>query len=398
MFYSNLLWLTGLILLFSLMAGRLERSWVSGPMLFTGLGLLLGPLGLDLLVLPIDGELLGRLAELTLALVLFSDAASADRQVLRRNARLPLRLLALGLPLTILFGWLLGLWFFPRLGLFEAALLAALLAPTDAALGEAVVTDVRVPPRLREGLNVESGLNDGICVPIVLLCLALASGTDGADRPWHLALLLVAREIGIGLLAGLVCAGAGVALLHLAGRRRWLAPEWRQIPVVALALLCFSAAQWLAGSGFIAAFCGGLLFGALGDPHRKILLGAARASGDTLSLITWLSFGAVILGLAPLHLDPWVLLYSVLSLTLVRMLPVFLVTGGMGLGVGDRLFVAWFGPRGMATIVFAVLVLDHDLPGGGLIVAIAGCTVLLSVIAHGVSANPWVARMGAAGG
>ena len=286
MFYWNLLWLAGLILIFSTVAGRVERTWISGPMLFTGLGLLLGPLGLDLLELPIDGEMLRRLAELTLALVLFSDAANADLPVLRRSARLPLRLLSLGLPLSILLGWLLGLWFFPQLSLFEAAVLATLLAPTDAALGEAVVTDSRVPPRLREGLNVESGLNDGICVPIVLLCLALAGSADGADRPWHLALLLPVQEIGIGLLVGLVCTGASVALLQFAGNRQWLVPSWQQIPVVALALLCFSAAQWLEGSGFIAAFCGGLLFNALGEPHRGILLDAARTSGDTLSLIT----------------------------------------------------------------------------------------------------------------
>jgi len=285
--YEDLAILALFVLVYSSIAGRVERTWVSGPIVFTIFGLLIGPVGLDLLSFKADGETIRMLAELTLALVLFTDAAGADMGVLRRTEALPARLLLIGLPLTILLGFGVGVILFEKLSLFEVALLATMLAPTDAALGKAVVTNESVPDPVRQGLNVESGLNDGICVPILFVFLALAVGKGGEGGPWQLAMVLVAKEIGIGLAVGLVLTTMAALLLKFAKGQQWLTHTWIQVPVVALAFGCFAVAQFLGGSGFIAAFSGGLLFGGLAKQHREELLLAAEGTGDTLALITW---------------------------------------------------------------------------------------------------------------
>jgi NhaP-type Na+/H+ or K+/H+ antiporter len=259
---------------------------VSGPIVFTIFGLLIGPVGLNLLSFKADGETIRTLAELTLALVLFTDAADADMDVLRRTETLPVRLLLIGLPLTILLGFGVGVLLIEKLSLFEVALLATMLAPTDAALGKAVVTNEAVPDAIRQGLNVESGLNDGICVPILYVFLALAMGRGGEGGPWQLAVVLVVKEIGIGLAVGLVLTTVATLLLKYAKGQRWLTHTWIQVPVVALEFGCFAIAQFLGGSGFIAAFTGGLLFGVLAKQDRDEFLRAAEGTGDTLALIT----------------------------------------------------------------------------------------------------------------
>ena len=256
------------ILVYSSVAGRVERSWLSGPIVFTFFGILIGPVGLDLLSFDADREAIRTLAELTLALVLFTDAAGADMGVLRKTKALPIRLLLIGLPLTILLGFGVGTLIVQELSLIEVALVATLLAPTDAALGKGVVTNKAVPESVRQGLNVESGLNDGICVPILLVFLALATGQAGEKEPWQLAMMLVAEEIGIGLVVGLVLTAVATLLLKFAWRQQWLTHTWIQVPVVALAMVCFAVAQWIGGSGFIAAFSGGLLFGLLAKQSR----------------------------------------------------------------------------------------------------------------------------------
>ena len=176
--YQNAAILTGFLLVYSAIAGRIERSLISGPIVFTATGFILGADVLGVLRIHIDGEGLRLLAELTLAMVLFTDAANADFGVVRRNLGLPERLLLIGLPLTIVLGFLFAAIVFPSLATLEMALLAAILAPTDAALGKPVVINPKVPAIMREALNLESGLNDGICVPIVVLLLGLAVGTE----------------------------------------------------------------------------------------------------------------------------------------------------------------------------------------------------------------------------
>jgi NhaP-type Na+/H+ or K+/H+ antiporter len=395
--YENLAVLAAVVLVYSALAGRVGRSWLSGPILFTGAGLLLGPAGVDMLELPLTAADLKILAEISLAMVLFTDAARSNLSVVRRTIGLPERLLLIGLPLTIVLGFLAGLIVFPLVDALEVALLATLLAPTDAALGAPVVTNTAVPAVTREALNVESGLNDGICVPVVIILLDFAIGTEIQSSTAEHIVTVVVEEIGIGVLAGLALTSVAVAILRLASRVGWTSKHWLHIPVVALAALCFTAAQALGGSGFIACFVGGLLFGFLERQRRLDLLGGAASTGEVLALLTWLAFGGPVLGRLLGQVTWPVVLYAVLSLTVVRMLPVFLSLWGTGLSTGNKLFIGWFGPRGLASIVFAVIVFDAGLPGRSTIAVAASFTVLLSVIAHGMTANPFVRALGGAG-
>jgi NhaP-type Na+/H+ or K+/H+ antiporter len=393
MVYEDLALLALFIFVYSSVAGFVERSWISGPIIFTIFGLAIGPMGLDLLSFEADRETIRALAELTLALVLFTDAAGADIRVLKNTEGLPTRLLLIGLPLTILLGFGVAALLVDSLSLFGMAVLATMLAPTDAALGKAVVTNDAVPDEVRQGLNVESGLNDGICVPVLLLFLALALDKAGDEGTWTLAAKLVVEEIGIGLATGLVLTFAAVRLLKLARQREWLTHTWIQIPVVALALSCFAVAQWLGGSGFIAAFSGGILLGIL-DAHlsrevKEEFLLASEGTGDVLALITWVIFGSAVVGQAVGSFSWMILLYSVLSLTVIRMLPVFLSLTGSGIDTEGKLFIGWFGPRGLASIVFAVIVVNSGLPASGPLAMTVACTIILSILAHGVTANSW---------
>jgi len=392
--YQDIVVLAVFILFYSSVAGAVERTWISGAIIFTAFGLLIGPIGLDLISFKANRETIRTLAELTLALVLFTDAAGADLDVLRKTEALPTRLLLIGLPMTIVLGFGVAVLFFPKLSLLEVALLATMLAPTDAALGKAVVTNETVPAGVRQGLNVESGLNDGICVPILFVFLAFATGKAGERGAWELALMLVAKEIGIGLAVGLLLTLVAGWLLKFAWRRHWLTETWIQIPIVALALICFATAQLLGGSGFIAAFSGGLLFGARAKKHREDFLRAAEGTGDTMALITWVIFGSAVVGHAIGHFNWVILLYAILSLTLIRMLPVFLALAGLKVSTEATLFMGWFGPRGLASIVFAVIVVNANVPNSGPIAMTVVCTIILSIIAHGVSANPWARGLG----
>ena len=392
--YQNAAMLAAFLLIYSAVAGRVERSWISGPIVFTGFGFILGPDGLGVLRINISGEGLRLLAEPTLAMVLFTDAANADFGVVRRNLGLPERLLLIGLPLTIVLGLLFAAIVFSSLGILEMALLAALLAPTDAALGKPVVTNPAVPPVMREALNLESGLNDGICVPIVVLLLGLAVGTQiEGDKMVHAARVVV-EAIGLGAAIGLVLTWSTTRMLRFAEERGWISEHWVEIPIVALAAACFAAAQAAGGSGFIACFVGGLMLSGLRERHKAELLRGAEHTGEALALLTWVVFGGIVVARLIDRVTWPALLYAVLSLTVVRMLPVFLCLIGTRMSTPERLFIGWFGPRGLATIVFAVLVLDEHLPGNDTIILAAGWTVLLSVIAHGVTANPLVKVIG----
>ena len=391
--YENLALIGAFVFFYSIMGGGIERTPVNGAIVFTGFGLVFGPLGLNVLTLEADFHALSFLAEMTLALVLFTDAANANLRELEHSFHIPQRLLLMGLPLTIVLGIAAGVLLFDGLGILEIAILATMLAPTDAALGKAVVTAESVPANIREGLNVESGLNDGICVPILFILLALAERTAGAGETTMMALRLVTQSIGIGAAIGVGLTYCGVGLLKMCADRGWITETWRQLPVPALAVTCFAVAQWLGGSGFIACFVGGLLFGGLEKQHKHRLLLAAEGTGDTLALITWVVFGAVVVGQSIGAFNWEVVLYALLSLTVVRMLPVFLALGGMPLRTDEKLFMGWFGPRGLASIVFAVIVINAHLPGDTTLSMTVVCTILLSIVAHGLSANPLVALL-----
>jgi NhaP-type Na+/H+ or K+/H+ antiporter len=371
---------------YSIVASRIERTPINGPLVFMAFGFMVGPDVLGLIDPQVRGEEMKTVAELTLALVLFTDSSNADLGMLRRSFRIPQRMLLIGLPLTIVFGFGVAKLLFPELPLLTLAILATMLAPTDAALGQAVVTNPAVPAPIREGLNVESGLNDGICVPILFTFLALAAGAEGSAT--EIALALIAEEIGIGLVVGVGLSVVGRYAGAAAFQRGWIDESWLQIPVLALGVACFAVAQAAGGSGFIACFTGGLVFGGLVKQDKEALLAGAEGGGKLLSLLTWVIFGAAVVGRYAGDMDWPVVVYSLLSLTIIRMLPTGLSLLGLGVRWDAKLFLGWFGPRGLASIVFAVIAIDQNVAGSSVLATTVVCTVALSVLAHGLTANP----------
>jgi len=395
--YEQLAILAIFVFIYSIIAGRIERGFFSGPIVFVVSGVIFGPLVLGLFDQPITTRELRILADLTLALVLFIDAANADLSTLRRHIKIPSRMLLIGLPGAILLGFGFAVLLFDGLNLFEAAILATMLAATDAALGKAVITNKSVPIHVREGLNAESGLNDGLCVPVLFVFIALAEGVEAHGSGMSLALTLVAEELGIGLLVGIGLTAIAAPLLRACWRRGWVTKVWVQVTIIALAIACFAVAQSLHGSGYIAAFTGGLLFGHLAKDSTHKLVLAAEGDAETLAMLTWLVFGAAVVGQFADLITWQVIGYSILSLTIIRIIPIYLSLTGTGESIANKLFLGWFGPRGLASIVFAIIVMNKDLPGGKLMVMVVACTVILSLIAHGITARPlanWLVRKG----
>jgi NhaP-type Na+/H+ or K+/H+ antiporter len=371
---------------------RLTGTTVTPAMAFVAIGVLVGPLVIDQVTAAPTGDVVRTVAEATLAVVLFADASRIKPHVLRREYAVPLRLLGVGLPLTIAMGAVLAAVIFGQLNATEAIVLAILLAPTDAALGEAVVTEPRLPSRIRQGLNVESGLNDGICVPLLLIALAAAEVEDNASTGHH-AISIVAEQIGYGLLGGVAAGLAAAGVVAVAYRRGLVTESWLQVIPVAGAGLAYGIAAALGGSGFIAAFVAGAVFGALVSGESEQASRLSEELGGLLGGVTLLIFGAVLLGPTLEHLTWRIVLYAVLSLTLIRMLPVAVAMIGTGARRQTIGFLGWFGPRGLASIVFAVIVVEEaHLPGAPTILATTYVTIGLSVIAHGISAAPLAGR------
>ena len=375
-----------------LVSRRAARADLTGPIVFVLVGAALAWAG------PVDGpegpEAITPLVEITLVWVLFSDAARLPLHQLRQDIGRYLRLLGVGLPLTIALGTALAAWFFPQLGFWLTLLVGAALAPTDAALGIPVVTNPLVPPRIRQLITVESGLNDGIATPVVMLAIAgaaAAAGLEGAEGAGHAAIQLVG-----GALAGAAIGALGGWLLQLARQRGTAAEDFTGIAVLALALLAYAAALMLGVNGFVAAFCGGLAFGTTAGRRAPEELVFLEQMGGLVSLLVWLAFGAIAIPIMLARFDALILGYAVLSLTVVRMLPVALATVGAGLGRRTVLFVGWFGPRGLASLVFALLALEALGPVADEPVAVITLTVLLSVVAHGLTAAPLAVRYGRA--
>src|SRR6478672_53810 len=380
-----------LVLSFAAASGRLERSLITPAIFFTSTGLIAGPV-LGLIDLHIGGESLKILAEATLTLVLFADASRISLRTLKVEYAVPLRLLGIGLPLTILAGALVGIAVLPGLQAAEALVLAVILACTDAALGQAVVTDPRLPSRIRQGLNVESGLNDGICVPLFFIAISIAEA-DASKMSAHAAWSLVANQIGYGLVAGLAAGIFAAVVERVAVARSTVEPLWLQVVTFAAAALAAGIAVGLGGSIFIAAFAGGLAFGALRHETGGEVAYLVDQSSQLLNAATFILFGAVILSPALHDITARVALYVVLSLTVVRMVPVALAMLGSGARRPTLAFLGWSGPRGLASIVFAVI-LTHEahLPGEHDILVAVALTVAFSVYAHGITAQPLTDR------
>src|SRR3954452_8700213 len=371
---------------------RLYGTPVTPAMVFVAVGLLAGQQVLDGIDLESSSSTVRALAEATLALVLFCDASRIDLRELRREVGVPMRLLGIGLPLTIALGAVTAAAIFGQLTVEEALILAIVLAPTDAALGQAVVTEPRIPGRIRQGLNVESGLNDGICVPLLFAAVAVADVESEISHGRSAATLLL-EEIGYGVVGGVVAGLLVAAIVVQAGRRDLIAPAWRPVIPAAGAALAYGIAVALDGSGFIAAVVAGMVFrGALRrDPEELDVL--ADEVGNVLDGVPFVLFGAILLGPTLGDLSWGLALYAVLSLTLVRMVPVAIAMVRSGARAPTVGFLAWFGPRGLASIVFAVIVIEESaLPHEHLIVDAIYLTVGLSVFAHGVTAAPLADR------
>ncbi len=380
-----------LIFLHSLVSGRLARTIFTPPVVFTACGFLVYLLIPEVLKKPLDSEFWLHLAEAGLVLLLFTDASRTDLQALNKIRNLPARLLSIGLLLTILLGSLFALVLFGQLSIWEAGILGAILAPTDAGLGQIIVNSPRAPLKIREALNVEAGLNDGLAVPFLLFFMALAGHTvPGSDL--SLAGHII-DQLGYGSLIGAGIGLVGGWLLGFANRRRWIAPVWRQLGVVAIPLLCALASEAAVASMFIASFVAGLSVQVGFKQAGKHSVEFAEDWGQFLNLAIFFLFGLVAARawgqFTIVHV-----LYAVLSLTVVRMLPVAIALIGTHLRWPTVLFMGWFGPRGLASIVLALVYLGEasQAPNATVIRAAAMVTVLLSIFAHGFSATPGISR------
>lgn len=377
------------ILGFGLISGYLERTVITPPMVFVTFGLFLSPQGLGLVNLSPDSEGIRLTAELTLILVLFTDASRINLQRLEREFTLPLRLLSIALPIIIGLGTLLGVLLFPQqLNVWESAVLATILAPTDAALSQAVVNSPQVPVCIRQAINVETGLNDGICIPILLLFFSLA-GMEGQGESAAFWFLFTIEQILLGPFVG-------VAIGYLAG---WLVTEsvnrklinhaFESLSVIGISVLAYASAELVGGNGLIAAFCAGLTVGNTATSICQCLYEFGEAEGQLLILIIFLLFGATMVFPTVALLNWQMLLYALVSLTLIRFIGVRIGIIGLKLQWTTTIFVGWFGPRGVASVLYGLLLLDQSaIAGRELIFSVMVITVLLSVFAHGLTAFP----------
>lgn len=376
------------VVAFALVSKRIGPTVISAPMVFVAAGLLTGPEVTDLVDLGLELEAVDILGEFTLAVLLFSDASRIDTRSLRREYALPARLLGIGLPLSVALGTGV-LMLLIDVGVWEAALIAAILAPTDAALGQEVVTDRAVPARIRQGLNVESGLNDGLIVPAVALFLALAVDDDdsGSARFW---IRFVFEQIGVALLVGVTVGAAGAWLLNRAAERDLMDPLYAQLATFAIAVGALTTSIQVGGNGFIAAFVAGLTFGHVADDADHL----SEFTEDTAQLaaaISFFVFGNVLLGPALGQATVGVIVCALAALTVGRFVPVAVAMIGTRAALPTLAFVGWFGPRGLASILFGLQLLEEELPGSDDLFAVVAWTVLASVVLHGATAA-WGAR------
>ena len=381
-------------LAYGLLSQRLQATVLTGPMLFAGLGLAVGPVGADLVPFQITSSTIHALAEITLILVLFSDAAAIDFRQLRRDHNVPVRMLLIGMPLTIALTGLAAFVLLTEFTIWEAVLLGAILAPTDAALGQAVITNPLVPVRIRQALNVESGLNDGIALPVVVVFAALASiGPTGGAPAGFLG--DAAMQLAVAPLAGVFIGYSGGRLVSFCYRKGWMSATAEGIIALALAFSAFELAEAFHGNGFISAFVGGLAFGNTLGKKCKFLFEFAESEGQLLILATFMVFGAIMMPIGLANFSASTMLFAILALTVLRMAPVavaLLRTGISGVTSG---FLGWFGPRGLASILFALLIIEEsNAPHKEQILAATIVTVTLSILLHGFSAASAARRYG----
>ena len=378
-----------LIFVYALLSKRVSETPITAPIMFTGAGMIMYSAWEHIAKAGMTPSIFLRLAEIGLVLLLFTDASRTDLKVLRNIGTLPGRLLTSGMLLTILLGAILARLAFPNLSLWEAGILATILAPTDAGLGQIVVNSPRVPTRVRQALNVEAGLNDGLSVPFLLFFMALAAAKiEGGAAS---LLQFIGEQLGLGVVVGVAIGLIGGWLLRIADRRGWVAESSQQTAVVTLPLLCLLVAEMVDASMFIASFVAGLTIQIPFKEAAKHSVEFTEEWGQLLNLTVFFIFGMVLMRDWPqITLASWI--YAILSLTVIRMLPVAVSLIGTGLSRPTVFFMGWFGPRGLASIVLGLVYLEQELhlPGESTIRLAVMATVVLSIFSHGLSAMPGI--------
>jgi NhaP-type Na+/H+ or K+/H+ antiporter len=388
----NILIIVLMLLSYGYFSNLFQRFNISGPMIFMAVGIILSPLGLGLTKLQIDAALVETVAELGLIIVLFSDASRLQLKKLHYQWNIPARLLIIGLPLTIIFSNMAANFFFPQESVAYLLLMALILAPTDAALGKAVVTDKALPEKIRSGINIESGLNDGIVYPLLAIVVTMIiSGGSSQEEGWFGYVL---REISFGALTGAITGYIGARLATIVMKKGWIAVEFKNFIPIALAILSYYLAVYIGGNGFIAAFFTGLFVGNFNEDLKKHTESFAESEGDLLILITFMVFGLVFIPATIAYWTPQVFLYAILSLTAFRMIPVAISMIGSKEDLSTVLFLGWFGPRGIASILYVLLVVNQigSIKGHETVYAVISLTIFLSIILHGLSAQPLVEK------
>lgn len=376
-----------IVLTYGFFSKALEKFNISGPMIFMFLGVLLSPLVFGLTNLKVDETVVEIIAEIALILVLFTDASSLNIEKLRREWRLSVRLLFIGLPLTIVFASGVAILFFIEESNLYLLLMALILAPTDAALGKAVVLDNRVPEKIRSCINVESGLNDGIVFPMFITVLLLITSGSQANNSWFMFLV---EQISLGFIFGAISGFVGAKVLSKAMEKNWIFDTYKNLSPVSLAILSFYIAEHFGGNGFIAAYISGLIFGNFSDVIDEKVESFLEGQGEILILISFLVFGLTFIPATYLFWDMKVFIYSLLSLTVFRMIPVALSLSGLKLSLSTKLFIGWFGPRGIASILYIMIAVHNmgGIKGHETIFSVLTLSILLSIILHGLSARP----------
>jgi NhaP-type Na+/H+ or K+/H+ antiporter len=379
-----------LIFTFGLFSRIAERKSVTGPMFFMTVGIVISPLAFDLIHVSLEMDPVKLVAELALMMVLFVDATMIDRNVIRgASSKIPSRLLLIGLPLTMLLGTGLGVLMFDSIGLWAIVLMALILSPTDAALGQAVVKSEDVPSRIRQSISVESGLNDGIALPPILICMALLGAEAGEHEGAWLGFVI--KQITLGPVVGLAVGWIGGRLIQSMSERGWMEETFQRLSAVPLAILAFAFAESVEGNGFIAAFVAGAgltISGASAHLRHQI-----QEFGETevtqLILVVFLIFGLAVVPVAAEYWGSRELIYALASLTVLRMVPVAISLLGAKLDWQTIAFVGWFGPRGIASVLYLLMaVAAIGIAGHEQMMSVIVLTVVISVYAHGISATP----------
>ncbi len=388
--HPAIIFAAAMIFIYGLFSKISDRSPVTAPMLFVAMGILVSPVGLGIFHMEVNSELVHVLTEVTLILILFVDASTINLKQLVQDRAIPMRLLLLGLPLSMIMGAATAYIIYPEINIWLLVLMALILSPTDAALGQAVVKSEMVPERVRRWISVESGLNDGIALPPIFACLAFLAldGSGATDRYWFLFLL---QQILFGAVIGGMVGWVGGVLVEKCVSKGWMNGTFQRLVSGSLAILCFSIAEMMQGNGFIAAFAGGLMLGVgTSSQHiRERIQEFGEAEGQQLILFVFLIFSMLMVPRAMEYWDARAWVYALLSLTIIRMLPVVVCLSGKNLSMGSKLFVGWFGPRGIASVLYLLLVTrELGVEGYEQVLSVIVLTVLLSVFLHGVSAVP----------